>query len=681
MTARAPRSTDRRPETPTRSRAVRLAFWLVLIVAAAGLVLGALATPVDAHAYLSDSDPSNAEQLEDRPEQVTLSFSGDGVQVADVTVTNPDGEVVSGESEIDPDDTRTVRIPLEETADGSDGMYSVDWEVLADDGHTTSGSFFFSVGDEPLDRDAVLEAYEDGTDEPDEEIPPIETIAKGLVLVALVALVGAPVTAAVAVYPPVGRTGPDTRSVDRCLSRLLVGATLLLVGAVIALGLARAASLGRLSAETLAQYAETPLGRAWLVQIVLVSLLGGVLAVRRLGILSRRLWLAGVVLGSIAVAGSVSWTSHSATAIDRLRGVIVDFGHIAGAGLWIGGLLVLAVVVPAALRRTDPAARSAVAAGVVRRYSFLALAGATLAGATGLLLAAWHVPTLSALSETLYGVSLSAKTLLVLLALGLGGLTRFALLRRLESEPGDRNERSNGSDRDEPSDDSVSTFVRAVRLEVALLVVVVLLSGLLTSVPTAAVVGGGGDDGPGVASIEREGDPTVELFAIPAETAETADDDRLLVSEGDPIVFEVGFSSESTAGEDTGDRIASERTVRILATAVDGDTTIEFELEETADGTYATVQTLPEDGPWELRVTGSPDGSFLSEWFDATVVPAESADHDHDDHDHGDGHGHDDHETDPDSPFAVFLQFGAVAVAVVGSVAVAVEATRFGRSD
>ncbi|RQH01725.1 copper resistance CopC/CopD family protein [Natrarchaeobius oligotrophus] len=668
------RRSHRDASKPTRATGAIRTSLVLVVVALSILALASVATPIAAHAYLSESDPANAEQVDELPDAVTLSFSGDGVQVADVTVTDPDGEVISGDAAVDPDDARVVSVPLED-ADDVEGMYAVDWEVLADDGHTTSGSFFFSVGDEPLDRDAVLESYEDD-EGPDEELSMLAVGSKGLVLVALVGLVGGPITAAVAVYPVVRRLDSParpTRVVDRRLTRVLAGASVLLFASALGLGLARAASIGPLSIETLGLFLETPLGRTWLVQLAAAIALCGVLAAAVLGALSRRTWLAATAFGATVVAVTVGWTSHSATAVDRLQGGAVDVAHVGGAGLWVGGLVVLALVAVPALRATDREERTAAAAATVRRYSLLALSGVTLAGATGFVLAAWHVPSASALADTLYGRSLSAKTLLVLLALGLGGLTRFVLLRRLESPTG-----------------SIVTFARTVRLEVVVLVVVLLLSGLLTSAPTAAVVGG--DDGPSTAAIEREGDDVaVTLLAIPAEVRSTAEgDDRFLLQAEEPIVFEVAFSNdpggsdavEATAVRD-GDLLDSDRTVRVLADAVNGDATIEFELEETDDGTYATVQSLPDDGPWALRVTASPDGQFVSEWFDATVVP--SGDYDHGDHavedvDHHDDHDHDDHQVGAtDSPFVIGLQFGAIAVAVVGSVAVVLEAFRFGR--
>ncbi|WP_436344684.1 copper resistance CopC/CopD family protein [Natronorubrum sp. FCH18a] len=685
------RGRDRRSHGVRARRA-----WLLAVLVAAVLVCSSVATPVAAHAYLSDSDPSNGEQVESVPEEVTLTFGGDGIQIADVTVTGPDGEDVSGEAAVDSDDSRIVRVPLEDAADGedADGMYTVRWEILADDGHETSGSFVFSVGEEPLDRDAVLEAYEDDEAGADESVPPVETAAKGLLLVALVGLVGGPIAAAVAVYPVAGRvdsSGRATERADRRLTRLFAATGGLLLVSVVALGLSRAASVDSLSLETLTEFTGMSLGRAWLAQLAFAAALAVVLALAVSGSLSRRVWLPATLVGALGVGAAVSWTSHSATAIDRLQGTAVDFAHIGGAGLWVGGLLVLALVVPPLLRETDPADRSALAAGTIRRYSLLALGGVTLAAATGLLLAAWHVPDLAALVGSVYGVALSAKTLLVLLALGLGGVTRFVLLRRLEDPANTDRDGLAGrlfgggsvSDAEtriredggqaEAGSETITAFTRAVRFEVGVLVFVLLISGLLTSVPTAAVVGE--DDGLEMATIEREGDVDMELTAVPAERDDGADDERLLVRENEPVVFEVAFLGDS--GEPT----ASDRTVRLLANGADGDR-FEVELEETDDGTYATVQTLPVEGDWELRLTGEPDGQYVDEWVDVRVVPdpdAQTHDRGDEGHDHSDeNHNHDDSaDSDADSTFATALRFGAVAVGLVGSVAVALESSRF----
>jgi copper transport protein len=661
----------------SRPRQSLLAAVLVCL-AVAGFAIGLVATPVAAHAYLSGTDPGNGEQVDDVPDEVTLYFSGDGVVNADITIEGPNGDVVSGEPEIDPDDTQVVDVPTDENAD-EEGMYTVEWEVLADDGHTTSGSFFFAVGDEPVDRDAVLESHEDN--ETDDSIPPIEAGAKGLLLVGVVGLIGIPATAAVAAGPVFARErGSERAALDRRVARLLVGVAVLTLASALVLGLVRATSLGPLSVDTVSQFVETPLGQAWLAQLVVATLIvAAVVTVARRG--AHRPSLAATFVGALALAETAAWTSHSATAIDRLQGTVVDFVHIVGAGLWIGGLAVLALAVVPAAREVASTDRAALVADTIRRFSVLALGGVTLVVATGFVLASWHVPEADGLTDTTYGLILVAKLAFIAVALGLGGVTRFVLLGRLKpSGAGDSAGVSRPASADggfEAEDGRLRTVVRAIRLELAVLVVVLLLSGLLTSAPTAAVAEG---DDLVESTVEREYDEgIVEISAFPA-AEENDGDDYFVLERDEPIVFEVAFLDHD------GTPVDSEQAVRLLASSEDGTET-EVELEETDDGTYATVQPLTDDGRWELRVTAAPEGSYVSEWIDVIAVSPDShGAHDHDDeaHDHDEDHDHEhgDHDADSDdSPFVVFLQFGAVAVGVVGSVAVVLETLRVRNRD
>ncbi|TYT61073.1 copper resistance CopC/CopD family protein [Natrialba swarupiae] len=669
----------------TRSNATLL----IVILIVGSVLLTSLVTPVAAHAYLSESDPANGEHVDPLPDELTLYFSGDGVVNADITLENPDGEVVSEESEIDPDDTQIVRVPIDDAA-GDDGMYTVEWEVLADDGHTTAGSFFFAVGDEPLDRDAVLEAYEE--DETDETIPAIEAGAKALLLVGVVGLLGIPAVAMLAVRPAFARADAAARSsVDERIGRLLAGAAgLTLVGAVV-LGLTRSTALGPLSLETISQFVETPLGEAWIVQVTLAAVLAGLVTAAARGPLVKRAVHVVVFGGALAVAGTIAWTSHSATAIDQLEGAVVDFVHLLGAGLWAGGLVVLALVVVPVVRNAESDDRADLLARTIGRFSILAFVGVTLVVASGFVLASWHVPTADGLTGTIYGLTLVAKLVLAALALGLGGLSRFVLLPRLAADQGPetadglRPASTDGGTERSSRDRSVSTVVRSIRLEVALLVVVVVLSGVLTSAPTAAVASG---DDLVESTIEYEyDDHLVELSAFPA-TEETAGD-ALVLEADEPIVFKVAFL------EDGGEAVASDQPVRLLASSDDG-TEFEVELEETDDGTYAVVQPLADEGRWEFRITGAPDGSYVSEWIDAEVVPADE--HDHDTHADADGGGHDDHAAGHDThakdhadhggpeeatAFQTLLQFGAVVTVVGGVVAITLESLRLrgGRFD
>jgi copper transport protein len=579
-----------------------------------------------AHAYLDDSSPENGEQVEELPKEVTLSFSGDGVQLAEVTITGPDGEDTSGDTEIDPEDSQLVIAPIEASDTNADeGIYTVQWEVLADDGHTTSGTFLFSVGEEPLDREQVVGLYEDE----DEGVSAGETAANGLILLSLVGLVGVPATLWIAIYPFSGRFGvPLGPAEQRTRSLLALFAVFMLVG-VFGLGLARSASLApSLSLDGLVQFLGTSLGAIWIVQLGIAGTVLGTLLLARRREVSRRYWLGGAVIGGLAIQLSVSITSHSASLINRLQGTLTDFGHISGAALWVGGLLVLGLVLPSVLERTKDGRR--VAAEAIRRFSVVALTGVTLAVTTGLVLAAWHAPDPATLRTTVYGTALSTKVLLLCLALGLGGLTRFVLLRKLE-----RNEASS------------KTVVRAVRFEMCVLLVVILVSGLITAAPTAAIA----DNDPSAVSVENA---DIELTVTLAEDGGGI----VLVEEDEPVVIDAVFF-------ENGERVSAEDP-QLLMRNDQFDVTYTVDLEETDEGVYSTVQALPEIGSWDVRVSGQVGESYESEWFDLFNVPNNP---DHDDHDYGD-----------DTAFAGWLRLGALGVGVVGTLAVLLEAVSFGRS-
>lgn len=640
---------------------------LVLAIVCALLIVAAFSAPVSAHAYLEGANPDEGAQIDDLPEELSLEFTGDGVELASVTVEGPDGSDVSGDAEIDPDDRQLVTAPLE---DAGDGMYVVEWEVLADDGHTTSGTFFFLVGEGDLDRDTLLTI---GEESDDDRASVLEAGANGLILLSLVALVGVPVTMWVGIYPVLGRAEHAAAgSADERASTLLAGAGGLLLVGVVLLGIARFRSItGDWSLASLGGFLETGLGMLWIGQLVVAgALFAGLVAVNRGWHLERRpAWLGASVLGGLAVQFSVGWTSHSASLVSRLEGLAVDVTHIGGAALWLGGLVVLAVVLPAVLRASPVAERRRLAAEAIGRFSVIALTGVTLALVTGLLLAAWHVPDLEALRETAYGTLLSAKTALVMVALGLGGFTRYVLLRRLRpaSDADDspassglsgRAVREDGGSEQPPNDGAddggLRTVIRGIRLEVAVLIVVILLSGLITATPTSTLAAD--DDGNHRAEVEvTDGDLELAITVLPGFDSFN----NAYVEEGDPVVFDVVFLQD-------GDPVSASD-VQLFMRNEAHDTTLTVDLEETDDGAYSTVQTMPDPEHWDVRITAWVEDEQVSEWIEVYAIPA--------DHDHGDHDDHD-HAAVADGPLAALLQLVAVGVALVGSVAVVFETSR-----
>ena len=205
---------------------------------------------------------------------------------------------------------------------------------------------------------------------------------------------------------------------------------------------------------------------------------------------SPQLWLKTVFSGGLAMIVAFCWTRYSPAAESATVAILVKSVHMTGAALWTGGLAVLAVL-PALLPRSSIDSVRLVLS-IVRRFSAIAILGVTAAFTTGIVIAAWHVPTLGALIETPYGVLLSLKIGLVLLTAAIGGFNRFLLHEQIAKSADET-----GYVAALPgllpfvrppvtSLDALPAFVRSVRLELLFLLLVVGISVGLTTAVTPA---------------------------------------------------------------------------------------------------------------------------------------------------------------------------------------------------
>jgi putative copper resistance protein D len=141
---------------------------------------------------------------------------------------------------------------------------------------------------------------------------------------------------------------------------------------------------------------------------------------------SRRLALP-VVAAVIALGASVS-LSHAASRLDR-RAVLLALtaAHHLGMAVWIGALAFLLM----GLRRTEDAA---VARGMTRRFSAMAVVGVAVLVLGGAGLAYVYAGSWRGMYGTSYGMLLAAKIVLTALIVALGA-GNFFVVRRLENDP------------------------------------------------------------------------------------------------------------------------------------------------------------------------------------------------------------------------------------------------------
>jgi putative copper resistance protein D len=301
-------------------------------------------------------------------------------------------------------------------------------------------------------------------------------LARWLHLVSSIVLVGSAALLLVA--------GPSDRPTARRWESWLLAACRTLVLVALLAGLvtvaAQTAVLEGRAAAALEPAALTRLltqtqgGTVWLVRGGLLILLGAFLAIR-VEIRDRADWRAArgqiVVLGLIALA-LVATAGHAA-AVDPGAGAAIaaDVAHLAAAGVWIGGLPALALLLWLAGRAAGADARP-YAVLAARRFSRAALALVGVLVASGLWSAWVQIGSVAGLLGTRHG-----RLLLVKLAVFAGMLALATLNRRLiPALSGD------AATVGRPAMRRLSRFVAG---EGALALVVVAVVALMTTTPPA----------------------------------------------------------------------------------------------------------------------------------------------------------------------------------------------------
>jgi copper transport protein len=468
---------------------------LVAVLAALAALCAVGASPASAHSELVRSDPPNGGLVQQGRTELTLWYDYPiGANFSNVEVRTLGGESVSSSFEVAGDGSAMVihTEPLEQ------GSYVIDWHVLSlVDGHASTGQVIFGSGLRP---DVVATSGES---------PPAELlVARWLDLGALLVALGA-----VTVGGRVLRAGGNgaagiRRRVRRYAAYAVVVACYSGVLTAFLRTRAAGAPLESWLDQTWLSLTGSSWGNLWLLREV--ALVVGAVALwrwrRTAGDRERGLGavalVAAVVLEGFAGHASALPESSSLAAL-------MDAGHVLAAGVWVGGLAVLAVSVLRWWRRRSRAADPvAPDSGVWRAYSPRAAVASVVLLATGLFEAGRHVPTTESLTTTLYGRALLVKVLLFAAALAAAGVNTLLVNPDLASRwpalrsrlPRDR-------------DTALRMFVRTVSVEVALLVTAVLAAGVLTSVPTSREVAVA--TRPAVPHVENVDDEFVTVEAVP----------------------------------------------------------------------------------------------------------------------------------------------------------------------
>jgi len=340
------------------------------LVSAVALAVVAMPQAAWGHAVLVSSDPEPGAQVTSTPSVVTLVFDEPLVSsLSRATVTSPAGatytSTVSG---------KTMHVRL---GGNQRGVYRVDWKTVSEvDGHTIQGAFRFGVG-APVTGAAVTAP---GPNDGDVAL----SVLRGFEYAVLLLACGMALLDLV-------RRRLALRQPHVLVAAALLVAGLLVVGAEVAI-----AGSG-LSVRGTVDYLSNGLtGWARVTRLVLEATLLVVAWWRgRLSVLL----LAGII-GSVAVAG------HGADVEPPWEGMAVNAAHLAAAGVWVGGILALALL---RIRGTWPQVGREALAGFSRVAPWAFGASVVLGAVQAFQLLGSPQPVL----HTSYGLTLVAKSVAV----------------------------------------------------------------------------------------------------------------------------------------------------------------------------------------------------------------------------------------------------------------------------
>ncbi|KAF9120929.1 hypothetical protein BGX30_002879 [Mortierella sp. GBA39] len=165
----------------------------------------------------------------------------------------------------------------------------------------------------------------------------------------------------------------------------------------------------------------TSFGHIWLVQVILVLLLGALLyaATQSTEQKGLRALYAGTLLTGVGLLLSKAFIGHAASAESIWMPVFMDFLHLVSVSIWLGCLLALGLILPReASLPNEPDLRKKSYFAVIERFS---LWGTTLVAAvliSGVYASLTYVPTWYSLLHTAYGRILLLKCVLLLVMLG-----------------------------------------------------------------------------------------------------------------------------------------------------------------------------------------------------------------------------------------------------------------------
>jgi copper transport protein len=465
-----------------------------------------------AHATLEGTSPARGADVKTAPRAVTFRFDEPvegnfgAVRVYDARGRRVDDNQVVHPGGRGPEVSVGLKPGL------ADGTYTATYRVISADSHPVSGGVVFSVGTPGSGPAATVSDLLSGTS------AGLVTevafgVARGLDYLAIALMLGGLAFLLLSWRPALVATAGAGAGWPEASTAFAARARRMLAGAVVLGVLSGAAGIvlqgataggtsfwSALDPGVVREVLGTRFGRVWGLRLVDWLLLGTALAAGvgartipvlrpaavgatgvapapfpRAGVLVALAVPAAVLAVTPALAGHAT-TQHPVAALLPL-----DVVHVVAMSVWIGGLVALLLVVPAATRRLEAPERSRLLAAVLLRFSPIALGCVVALAATGTTQALIDMGGLAPLTTTAFGRAVLIKVGLLVALVALGAVNRQRVvpaLKRLAAAG-------------EPPGAAGRVVRRTLRGEVALVIVVLAVTSALVSYAPPVATGSG----------------------------------------------------------------------------------------------------------------------------------------------------------------------------------------------
>jgi len=412
------------------------------------LILPSLAS---AHTSLRRSEPAKGSRLAVAPTRIALWFTArPQLAFSKIRLIGPGGEVVL--DRLVADTGNGVHADLKSTL--APGGYVVEWQTASADGHPIRGEFAFTIASADTTAiaapaqvpDSQMRAEGMGQDSATGAGYSEYRTARWLEFVALLTVLGA-LGFRHGVLPPLAARGVPTADAADRARRLGLSVLVLYAAAALVRGYTESAAVHGAAraldaSELVPMLTGTTWGIGWLFGLVGAALvaLGWVASKRNIAIGTPL-----ALTGALGMVLSPALSGHAAASRHFMFSIVLDVLHVAGAGVWLGGLLMVMMAGIPAMRRLPDGNKDAAVSALVNSFHPLALFCAPIVILAGLGTSWIRLGSPAALWPTSYGRTLLVKIGLVILVAGMGTYNSIRARRRLGAPEGTRHFRITGT--------------------------------------------------------------------------------------------------------------------------------------------------------------------------------------------------------------------------------------------